>query len=285
VIQILGYDSSAVYTLTLAQTPGWQQQTGSWLWLHGTAANSSELEEIGCLFGFHRQQLEGCRQPGHVAFVDAYHRYIYAALPFLEEEQERDFRLFLGRNFLVTLSSAPATAVDIIWPRYQSEVRLWAHGPDYLLHLLIQALVDDSANAVERVNRVELPGEHPPLPSPAGGPLPTALAFRNVQDQLLRLRYWTANQLDVVTELAQLEHELIDANVRHQLHHSRRRLAGLRRWLEWQQEAFQLQSASNVYLAAGQAKARLERLALILPALLALILVLLIGIFLALLLS
>jgi Mg2+ and Co2+ transporter CorA len=115
VIRLLGYDSIAVYALTPAQVPEWQQPGGGWLWLQGTAVNESELEEIACLFTFSRRHLRDCQKQDYVAYLDAYHRYIFATLPFIQAAQPERFHLFLGHDFLVTLSSAPLTAVDC-WP-------------------------------------------------------------------------------------------------------------------------------------------------------------------------
>lgn len=273
-IELLGYDSSAAYALTLANIPEWQQQTGSWLWLRGTAVNKSELEEIGCLFAFQQQNLADCQRPQPAAYVDAYHRYIFASLPILEAGQVEIFHMFLGHNFLVTLTSAPVAAVDSVWARYQAELRLWGQGPDYLLHLLIEALVEAALSALAAVDsQRQLDGEHKARPT----------AVLTDPQWLLTLRYRTAEQFDVVAELAQSEHDLIDANVRHQLHHSRRRLAGLRRRLEWQQEMDRLKSSTALYLAAGQAQKRLDRLSLLLPGLLALMLLVMAGILLLLL--
>jgi hypothetical protein len=272
VIQILGYDSSAVYHLTLPQIPAWLQQTGSWLWLHGTAVNESDLEEIGCLFNLHRDQWAQARLRGQASCVEALHRYVFIRLPFPAEEQDGFFQLFLGRNFLLSFSSELPTAVDAIRARYETEARLWAHGPDHLMQLLVGAAVDLTTGAVEKLENGDF----------GHGPLPPAVPLFETQQHLMALRYRVADQFDAVNELGQLEHDLIDANVRYQLRHSGRRLAGLRRRLEERQESLEGRMQAATYLELAQTRGKVERLALLLPLLLALLIFLLLAIFLAL---
>jgi Mg2+ and Co2+ transporter CorA len=272
VIQILGYDSSAVYNLTLAQTPAWLQQTGSWLWLHATAASGSDLEEIGCLFNLHPHQLDDSHQRVQGGYVEAGHRYVFARLPFRAEEQDSSFQIFLGRNYLLSFNSAPEKAVDAIAARYQTEARLWTHGPDHLMQLLIGAVVDLTAGAVEKLESKNF----------ARAPLPPDSSHYDAQERLLLLRCQLADQSDVVSELAQLELDLIDANVRHRLHLSRRRLAGLRRYLQWRQLGFERQMQTAIHLEVARVRSKIEQLALLVPLLQVLIVLLLLAIVLAL---
>jgi magnesium transporter len=228
-MKILGYDSSAIVSLTVDQLEAWRRQNGTRLWLHANGAGAAELEQIGAIFGFSRPNLDDCRQAKAQNSVEAYNRYLFVTLPHFHLRQGEpaagQLCLFVGHNFVVSVQSETetesTTAVDELWFRYENEMQLWQQGPDYLLYRLTRLLAEASEAAVAPYDESHLPASESSTINELAGALFT---WRR---QVIQLAYHVSRQAEVIGHLIQLEHELLDANIRYYMRYSYSQLTAL----------------------------------------------------------
>jgi magnesium transporter len=179
------------------------------LWVDLFVASEADGEFLSEVFGFHPLTIEDSVTPRvDPAKVDDYKSYLFIVVQALRrydharelESNEVDF--FLGQNYVVSCHVDEVPAIDDFWERCRRDDRLMSRGADWLLHSLLDSLVDEYLPIVdaldERIDEVE---EHV-LQRPATAVLQEVLlAKRNT----LRLRRATTPQRDIMNRLSRGE--------------------------------------------------------------------------------
>ncbi len=130
---------------------------GGYVWFNYTKASREELAELSAPLGLHPLSLEDCTDETQVPKMDEFPNYtfiVFNALRYDPEElvsDEVDF--FIGSNFLVTVSGyAEYTRfpIDGIMPVIDRNISAVKKGPAWLMHLIIDYMVDNMADVVEQ---------------------------------------------------------------------------------------------------------------------------------------
>jgi Mg2+ and Co2+ transporter CorA len=222
-IEILGYDATAVQPLTPAQIADWLRQTGACLWLKATAPKATEWQQAANPFNFRRHNVADVSRPEQPLYLDVYSRYIFLGWPALKLADGRlavtPLYIFLGNNFVVTVQADAVTAVDQTWRHYQAEARPWQYGPDQLVQSIVRQLSDEL---------LALWSQQTALPALSLPPAANQLeALYRQQQEAVRLRQQLTVQQNILAPLGETEHDLVDANVRHALRRQRQQATSL----------------------------------------------------------
>jgi len=145
------------------------------VWFNFVKASREELSELSAPLGLHPLSIEDCTDETQVPKMDEFPNYtfiVFNALRYDPEElisDEVDF--FIGSNFLVTVSGYadytqfPINGIMPVVERNNSAVK---KGPAWLMHLIMDYMVDNMANVVEQAEVDIDKAEEKILDSPSG---------------------------------------------------------------------------------------------------------------------
>jgi len=122
-----------------------------WIGLHEPSVE--ELETVGACFGLHPLALEDARKGLQLPKVDQYGDQLFFILRTAHLEGEQicygETSVFLGSGFIVTVRHGSARAHTELRARLESAPQLLRHGPDYVLHAIMDFIVDGYYPIVE----------------------------------------------------------------------------------------------------------------------------------------
>ena len=175
------------------------------VWMDLEAPGEAEYARLKSLYGFHDLALEDCANPETRTKLEAYDGAVFLVCRGINHAPEGEgvdtvpLFCFLGETYLVTLHPFPVRSVGAVCDRLRKNPRLLLEGPDRVLHLLIDHLVDHYfplLDAIdERLDRVEDEFFH----EASGDALP--LIFRT-KKQVLALRRSAGPLRDILGVLA-----------------------------------------------------------------------------------
>ncbi|MFC6953455.1 magnesium/cobalt transporter CorA [Halorubellus litoreus] len=130
-------------------------------WVRVSDGTSEEMRAVCETFGIHDLELEDVRQgvrPKVEEFDD--HAFVLVKsvrlrggdTTFEEELSDQPVGVFLGDDWLVTLSTATLPAVGRVWDAAtREEKRLLSRGPDFLAYRVLDALVDEYFDVLDEI--------------------------------------------------------------------------------------------------------------------------------------
>lgn len=161
------------------------------------------------LFKFHPLTIEDCLSP-HVdpAKIDDHGDYIFVVVQALHEYHpdrelspiEVDF--YLGPNYVVSCRREPVPALDHFRERCEKDEYVLSHSADWLLHSLLDAVVDEFLPVVDAVDDTIDRLEESVLQRPDSQVLQRIMM---VKRNTLRLRRATTPQRDIMNRLSRGE--------------------------------------------------------------------------------
>ena len=157
-IQSVVYATEGTTTHTDLQTA---RDASGTTWVRATEATPAELDRVADTFGIHPLSVEDVRnsiRPKTEEFDD----YVFVLLKtaslrrgettFLEEIQTDAIGLFVGDDWLVTLSTQEIDAVDGVWSMVTREDgRVLRQGPDFTAYRITDSLVDDYFDVLDDI--------------------------------------------------------------------------------------------------------------------------------------
>jgi len=162
------------------------------------------------VFHFHHLTIEDCLSP-HVdpAKIDDHGEYIFVVVQALREYDpvreleaiEVDF--YLGPNYVVSCHREPVPAIEHFRERCRQDPQLLAHSADWLLHGLLDALVDEYLPVVDAVDDTIDQLEESVLSRPDSRILQQIMT---VKRNTLRLRRAATPQRDMMNRLSRGEY-------------------------------------------------------------------------------
>jgi len=122
-----------------------------WIGLHEPSVQ--ELAQVGDCFGLHPLALEDARKSLQLPKVELYGDQLFMILrtAHLEDEQivYGETSVFLGQGFIVSVRHGSARAHTELRARLESTPSALAHGPDYVLHSIMDFIVNGYFPIVE----------------------------------------------------------------------------------------------------------------------------------------
>ena len=118
------------------------------VWMDVEAPGETEYARLKRLYAFHDLALEDCANPETRTKLETYDGYVFLVCrgtnhnPGEEAVDTLPLFCFLGETYLVTLHPDPLRSIAAVSDRLRKNPRLLLEGPDRILHLLIDHLVD-----------------------------------------------------------------------------------------------------------------------------------------------
>lgn len=170
-------------------------------------ADAAILREV---FNFHPLTVEDCLSP-HVdpAKVDDHGDYLFVVVQALHEyESDRELEamevdFYLGPNYVVSCHREPVPAIAHVQDRCRKDEYVLAHGADWLLHGLLDALVDEYLPVVDAMDDTIDELEETVLRRPDSAVLQRIMM---VKRNTLRFRRAAIPQRDIMNRLSRSEY-------------------------------------------------------------------------------
>jgi magnesium transporter len=185
------------------------------VWVHLHQCDEQEYTSIlKDIFNFHPLAIEDTLSTGYQPpKVDDFDDYLFVIVHAIETNGEtedlttEELNCFLGRNYLVTAShSLHVTPVDEVWQRVLRDNRILERGADFLLHTILDAVVDEFLPFLDRiddeVDRLEDQIILDPRP-------PALRRILELKHSILSLRRVASPQREVMMRLSRSEFALL----------------------------------------------------------------------------
>jgi magnesium transporter len=179
------------------------------LWLDLFVRSPGDGALLEQVFRFHPLAVEDSTSPRvDPAKIDDYGDYIFIVVQALTgyvpgrelEAVEVDF--FFGKNYVVSTHRDPVPAIETLKQRISRDERLMNRGPDWLLHSILDAMVDEYLPIVDAVDEAIDRAEEEILQSPRTAHLQDIMLVRR---NALRLRRATTPMREIMNRLSRHE--------------------------------------------------------------------------------
>ena len=183
---------------------------GGVLWLDLPITSEADVAVLRDVFQFHHLTIEDCLSP-HIdpAKIDDHGEYLFIVVQTIGElSADRplpamEVEFYLGRNYVVSCHRQPVPAVHRYMERCLDESYILSHSPDWLLHGMLDALVDEYLPVVDAVDETIDSLEEAVLRRPDNRVLQQIMMVRR---NALRLRRAVTPQRDIMARLSRGEY-------------------------------------------------------------------------------
>ncbi len=146
-------------TKDMASLRPWLAEAESRLWVNVVNPSVEEMEEIGRRFEFHPLTVEDCLHGGQRPKLEEYEGYLFMVLHTLPRGIEVSTDLpklpeifaYVTPRALVTVHREDLEAVIKLRERLRKEPALLTHPPGFLLHFLVDSVVDEFFPFLDRL--------------------------------------------------------------------------------------------------------------------------------------
>ena len=145
---------------------------GGYIWLDYYQPKKEDLSQLIEPFGLHPLSIEDCIDENQIPKIDDYPENTFVLFNAFHYSQGMlvvsEMDAFLGNNFLVTVSSqnSPNRSLLVnIKRNVENESESAAQGPAYLLHIILDQIVDEKFQAIEALEEKLNEGEETILSS------------------------------------------------------------------------------------------------------------------------
>lgn len=207
------------------------------VWIGLVEPSAEELGKVGQCFGLHPLAVEDAQHGSQLPKVEQYGDQLFLVLKTAHLEDEHiaygETSVFLGKGFIVTVRHGSARAHTELRQHLESAPQTLSHGPDYVLHSIVDFIADGYFPIVETLEERALEMEATACDSFLDRA--TTVGIFAMRREVVRFQRSLGVMNDVAARLVNVSLPHIDADMqpyfRDVLDHIRRaeyRLAGLR---------------------------------------------------------
>jgi len=183
------------------------------LWVDICETTEEDGEFLERTFRFHQLAIEDCVSPlVHPPKIDDFVDYLFIIVHGINYTAESDIVattelcLFIGHHFVVSTHIIPLHSVNSVAKLVEHNDRPMRRGPDFLAHVLIDALVDNVLPTIDKMSDVAEGIEEEVIRNPQQSTLDAILKLKR---SVLRLHRVMAPQRDVLNRLSRGEFSII----------------------------------------------------------------------------
>jgi len=183
------------------------------LWVDMEDVTNEDAESLSNVFRFHPLAVEDCVSKDiHPPKIDDFDDYLFIIVHGINYHIESDvaetteLALFLGKNYVVTSHNVPMRSVSSMLDRIRKDGRLMRKGADFLVHDIIDALVDNIMPTIngmdEKNDQLEDEALHEPKRE-------TLMSIMQLKRSILALTRVILPQREIANRLSRGEYALI----------------------------------------------------------------------------
>jgi magnesium transporter len=230
-------DGRLLSEIDIAQASPKLEQSGDFVWIGLHEPDDATLALIQKQFGLHELAVEDALDPRHLPKMESYgdHLFVVARTVHLEDARIAygNTAIFIGRQFIITVRHGSDRGHAPVRTQLEATPWLLKQGPDYVLHAILDFIVDGYFDVIDVVEEQVLAMEDHALDSFLDR-AQTARLF-TVRRDLFRLTRILGPMEDLANRFINIDLPQVDANIdpyfRDLADHVRRvnyRVAGLR---------------------------------------------------------
>jgi magnesium transporter len=201
-----------------AELPGLLADPGVRLWADIEAATEAEQSVLTEIFHFHPLAVEDCIAETHLPKLDDYGDYLFLVVHHGARSPERpgtfstvELNCFLGKRYLVTYHDSPSRSIAEVHRRFQKNSPSISHGVDFLLHEVLDGVVDNYFPILDDIDDRIGDIERRVIDQPDRAVLSEILTSKR---DLMQLKRVTAPQRDILNRLSREPFTAIDPQAR-----------------------------------------------------------------------
>lgn len=201
---------------SLADSNSLKLQPDEFIWIGLYEPDAAELKVLGEQFGLHALAMEDAVNAHQVPKAEVYdgELFVVAKTAALEGHTITygETHIFLGRQHIITVRHGSARGHAQLRAQLESAPRLLAHGGDYVLHAVLDFVVDGYLPIVDSLEEEVLAMERQTLDAfLSRGEI---MRIFQIRGELMRFRRILAPMEEMAGRLEHLETPCIDAEVR-----------------------------------------------------------------------
>lgn len=189
---------------------------GDFFWVGLYEPTGDELERIARRFGLHPLAIEDALKANQLPKAEVYgdQLFVVARTANLDGDtiQPGETAFFVGRHFIVSVRHGSARGHAAVRARLESNPALLGHGPDYVLHAILDFIVDGYFPVIDAIEDRMLVVEDSVMDTPLDAP-----AIRHLYAQrheIIRFQRLAGLMKEMSWKLATVDLPCIDAPVR-----------------------------------------------------------------------
>jgi len=132
----------------VSQAPSREINPGGIAWTDIEKPVDQEVGVLGEVFGFHPLAIEDCVSKMQRSKVDDYKDYCFIVAHSLDYDRNtikltiQELDIFVGHNYIVTFHWEQIGVLTEVKQRIENNPEIMSHGVDYVLYLILDALID-----------------------------------------------------------------------------------------------------------------------------------------------
>ncbi|MFC4293001.1 magnesium and cobalt transport protein CorA [Sphingorhabdus arenilitoris] len=152
-------DGRLLTDVSLDQASAKLEKAGDFVWIGLHEPDDQELDLVRKQFGLHELAVEDALDPKHLPKMESYgdHLFVVARTMLLEgpHGQERiaygNTAIFVGRQFIITVRHGSDRGHNPVRKQLEATPWLLKNGPDYVLHAILDFIVDGYFEVIDLV--------------------------------------------------------------------------------------------------------------------------------------
>lgn len=218
-VEIFVYSNgnSKIETISPAELPKVLADEHNIVWVDMECPNRiEEIEILEKIFHFHPLTIEDCQLNHSSPKIEEFPDYLYFIVHGVRNGEMRDFETkeldgYLGKNFVVTYHHHIFQSINSVKRQISASPILCQRGASYLLHQILDQMVDNYAPVIENLDRylVRLEDRIFEAKNPSNQILAEIMRMKR---SVMRLRRISTKQLNVLYRMSHGEFDLIHEN-------------------------------------------------------------------------
>ncbi|MDI6892762.1 MAG: magnesium/cobalt transporter CorA [Actinomycetota bacterium] len=178
------------------------------IWVDLEKPSEEEYLALTATFDFHPLAIEDCKTEFNLPKVDDYEDHLFIVwhaltdVPETAQIESSQVDMFLGGNFLVSVHVEKIRDIDSLYERCLKSTEFMSKGVDWLLHSLLDGMVDDAFLLVDRISDEIDELEDEIFESPTQDHIKRLFVLKR---QILTIRKIAAPQREIISVLLRYE--------------------------------------------------------------------------------
>ena len=205
-----------VAEIQLGDSAAWAREKGDFVWIGFHEPTEQDLRVLQAQFGLHELAIEDALSAHQVPKLEVYGDSLFVVLRTAQLDHGKvvfgETCIFVGEDYIISVRQGASQSYLPVRVRCEASPKLLTHGVDYVLHALLDFVVDNYmpvvAAAVEEVDAIE---ERLLEARLTRGDIERIYELRR---ELVRLRRVAAPMVEVCSRLRHVELPFMDKNMR-----------------------------------------------------------------------
>ena len=210
------HEGRPVAEIQLGDSAAWAREKGDFVWIGFHEPTEQDLRTLQQQLGLHELAVEDALHAHQIPKLEIYGESLFVVLRTAALEEGRvafgETCIFVGEDYLITVRQGASQSYLPVRQRCEAAPRLLQHGVDYVLHALLDYVVDNYQPVVDAVVEEVDAIEERLLRDQIGRA--DIERIYELRRELVRLRRVAAPMVEVCSRLRHVDLPFIDKNMR-----------------------------------------------------------------------